>query len=365
MVRARPRRFNSSWDSNEFRLAGVARGVDHAHMTKSGLIVLLALVGLAQAQEFTYQGEALNEPAVLAWREASLTVVPGETIRVAAYNIEHFTDGLGDGPERTPERLDRQARMAAGLLNSIKAQVVLLMETESTNSLAALRTHLDPAYAEAYITQLGDGAKDDQKMNLAVLSRLPLVEVKEVDFGPLTGPGRPTRGFLRAIADLGDGHRLVVYAVHLKSNFGHRPRNIAQRRATLEMIAQDARALAASDPSIQWEMLVAGDTNVDPELPEFAGDASLKPLKEWKDLWRGRPLTERTTVPTRYGDPALEFPPACFDRLFASPALTQSPWVAGSPQAIAKGVQTQRVDAKPGEGDHISDHYPVYVDLVR
>ncbi len=49
-----------------------------------------------------------------------------------------------------------------------------------------------------------------------------------------------------------------------------------------------------------------------------AGDPSLKPLSDWKDLWRGRPLAERTTLPTRYGDPKLEFPPACFDRLFAS-----------------------------------------------
>ena len=346
-------------------LAGIVRPVDHDAMTKSCVVVLLLLVAVARAQDFTYQGEPIHEAATLAWREAAPVVVPGKAIRVAAYNIEHFTDGLGDGPERTAERVDRQARMAAGLLNEINAQMVVLMETESTNSLLALRDHLNPAYAEAYITRLGDGAKDDQKMNLAVLSRLPLLDVKEVDFGPLTGPGRPTRGFLRATADLGEGHRLVVYAVHLKSNFGHRPRNIAQRRATLEMIAQDARELASSDPAIQWEMLVAGDTNVDPESPEFAGDASLKPLKDWKDLWRGRPLAERTTVPTRYGDPALEFPPACFDRLFASSALTQSPWVAGSPAAIAKGVETRRVDAKPGEGDHISDHYPVYVDLVR
>ena len=330
--------------------------------------VCLLLAGFsltAWADEFTYKGEPRREAPAPAWSRPDETSKPGDLIRVAAYNIEHFTDAVGDGPDRTPERLSRQARMAAELIQEINPQVVLLMEIENATSLAALNQALTTPFPVGYVTQLGNGAPDEQKLNLAVLSRLPLAEVAEVDFGPLNGPGRPTRGYLRAVLDLGEGHRLAVYAVHLKSNFGYRPRNVAQRQGTMKLIAEDAAALAASDPAVTWEMLVAGDTNVDPEQPEFAGDASLKPLKEWRDLWRGRPLAERTTVPTRYGDPALEFPPACFDRLFASPELTRKPWQAGEPQALARGVETRRVIAKPGEGNHISDHYPVYVDLTR
>lgn len=329
------------------------------------ILIVLGLSLRAQAEEFGFKGEPRTEAAVVGWARPDAVRQPGERVRVASYNIEHFTDGIGDDPDRTPDRVRGQAQRAAALLNEIKADVVLLMEIENTNSLVALNTYLDPAYPQAYITRLGDGAPDEQKLNLAVLSQFPVQEAREVDFGPLTGPGRPTRGFLRATIELGDQHRLVVYAVHLKSNFGHRPRNIAQRQHTMEMIAADARALAASDPTVQWEMLVAGDTNVDPDQPEFAGDPSLKPLKDWKDLWRGRPLAERTTVPTRYGDPALEFPPACFDRLFASTGLSEAPWKVGEPQAVPRGVDTRRVNAKPGEGEHISDHYPVYVDLVR
>ena len=327
-------------------------------------MLVLAAVSL-RAEEFTYTGQPRVDEPQLAWRDEAHLAPAADRVRVAAYNIEHFTDGIADGPDRTLESVQRQAEQAAGFLNEINPDVILLMETENTNSLRALNAHLKPAFPVAYITRLGDGAQDDQKMNLAVLSRLPVLSTTEMDFGPLTGPGRPTRGFLRAILDLGDAHRLVVYAVHLKSNFGHRPRNIAQRHATMDMIARDARELAASDPTVQWEMLVAGDTNVDPESPEFAGDISLKPLKDWKDLWRGRPLHERTTVPTRYGDPALEFPPACFDRLFASSALTQTPWQVGEPQALARGVDTRRANSKPGDGEHVSDHYPIYVDIVR
>lgn len=339
--------------------------VDGGAMKLQFTMLALLTATAVYAEEFTYTGQPRVEEPQRAWRDAARELPVGDQVRVAAYNIEHFTDGLNDGPDRTPELVQRQAEQAAAILNEIKPDVLLLMETESTNSLLALNAFLKPDFPVAYITRLGDGAPDEQKMNLAVLSRLPVQSTTEVDFGPLSGPGRPTRGFLRATLDLGQGHRLVVYVVHLKSNFGHRPRNIAQRHATMEMIAQDARALAASDASVQWEMLVAGDTNVDPESPEFAGDRSLRPLKDWKDLWRGRPLIERTTVPTRYGDPALEFPPACFDRLFASTALTQPPWQVGEPQALARGVDTRRVDSKPGDGEHVSDHYPVYVDIVR
>ena len=326
----------------------------------------LLLLLSARAEEFAFKGQVRTEEPLTAWRHATPdSVATSGTFRVAAYNLEHFTDAVGDDPARTSARLHRQARRAAELLNEINAALVLLMEIENADALKVLGTYLTPRYAEACITRLGDGSPDESKLNLAVLSRWPLAGVKEVDFGPLTGPGRPTRGYLRAILELDGPHRLVLYVVHLKSNFGNRPRNIAQRVHTLELIAEDARALAASDPSLQWEMLVAGDTNVDPELPEFAGDESLAPLREWKDLWRGRPLHERITIPTRYGEPALEFPPACFDRLFASRELTRPPWVAGAPHVLPRGVETRQVTVRPGEGEHVSDHYPVYVDLTR
>jgi endonuclease/exonuclease/phosphatase family metal-dependent hydrolase len=334
-------------------------------MNVARIILLLGLSLRAQAEEFTYKGEPKIDTPAAAWSYPDRARLPQERVRVASYNIEHFTDGVGDEPERTPERMQVQASRAAAFLGEIRPDVVLLMEIENATSLSALNDAMDEPFPVGYVTKLGDGSTGGEKLNLAVLSRLPVLRVVESDFGPLAGPGRPTRGFLRAELDLGEAHRLVVYAVHLKSNFGYRPRNIAQRRATLELMAADALALAASDPQVKWEMLVAGDTNVDPELPEFAGDPSLKPLKQWKDLWLGRPLAERTTLPTRYGDPALEFPPACFDRLLASRELTELPWKVGAPQVLQKGVETRRVTAQPGEGDHVSDHYPIYVDILR
>lgn len=328
-------------------------------------MLVLLLVARVAADEFTYSGQPRIEVPATAWSRPDQTQPIGDRIRLAAYNIENFTDGINDGPDRTPEAMRHQAKQAAKLLNEIGPDIILVMEVENAASLSALNDFLDKPMSEARITVLGDGSNSDVKMNLGIMSRYPVLRSQETDFAPLLGPGKPARGFLRAEIDLGASHRLVLYAVHLKSNFGHRPRNIAQRKAAMEIIVADARSLADSDSGILWEMLIAGDTNVDPELPEFAGDVSLKPLGGWKDLWRGRPIRERTTVPTRYGDPALEFPPACFDRLFVSEQLLKSPWRVGSPSVLQKGVNTQRIAEKVNESDYVSDHYPVYIDLIR
>ncbi|HOO21933.1 MAG TPA: hypothetical protein PL011_11170, partial [Kiritimatiellia bacterium] len=45
--------------------------------------------------------------------EAPLPAAPRDRLRIATYNLEHFTDARGDGPERTPELFIAQARGAA------------------------------------------------------------------------------------------------------------------------------------------------------------------------------------------------------------------------------------------------------------
>lgn len=331
------------------------------------IIVLAAVMATAgRAEEaFPSSGEpAVAAPAV-AFEDRGALAPVGDRLRVAAYNIENFTDAEGDGDDRTAENMKSQARGAAANLDEIGADVVLVIEIENAAALRALNEALARPYPAGYITHLGEGAPDEQKLNIAALSRVPLADLREIDFGPLTGAGRPTRGVMRVQVDLGAQRRLAVYAVHLKSNYGYRPRNMYKRRHALQLVMQDAKALRESDPAVTWEMVVIGDMNVDPELPEFSGDWSLTPLRGWKDVWRGRPLHERTTIPTRYGDPAMEFPPACFDRIYVGADLTNFPWRVGEPGVVQKGVQTRNVKALPGQEGHVSDHYPVYVDLLR
>ena len=301
---------------------------------------------------------------VLSQPVPGLGARPG--FRIASYNIQDFTDGRGEGRQRTPEMADRQARAAAALLNEINPDIAVIEEVENRESLLLLNRAMARPFPIAQVTRFGTGGPEMEKLNIAVLSRLPVEEAREIDFGPMRGKGWPPRGALRFAVDLGDGRKLLVYGVHLKSNWGNARKNPLKRARALEIVAADAAAVARRAPDAKWEMAIVGDVNVDPDSDLFADDATLLPLDGWIDLWRGRPLEERITVPTRRGDPAQEFPPATFDRIFVSPELTNLPWRVGLPGVIPRGVDTGNVFTVGGQDDrHVSYHYPVFVDVWR
>lgn len=317
-----------------------------------------------------------KEDAPAVRRDQPITVIhdpsrarrPGDRIRIAFYNIENYTDGERDGAERTPERVHAQTRDAARLISEIDADILALAEIENGTALARLNSALDEPFPFGWITRYGVEEDRREKLNHALLSRFPAIDLAELDYGPWRGRDRPPRGTLRAIFDLGENHRLAVYVVHLKSNYGQRALNRAKRRNGLLPVVNDARGLVAASASaprpIRWEVLVIGDFNVDPDLPEFADDPSLEPLAGWADLWRWAGA-RRPTVPTRYGDPAREFPPATFDRAYAWADATNPPWRVSMPEVFPRGVQVRNSFALPGDEGHVSDHYPIWIDLLR
>lgn len=292
-------------------------------------------------------------------------------VRLAAYNTCNFTDGKGDGPERTGALVAAHVEGVAGILDAVAPGIAVLEEVENASMLPLLNDRLEKPFACGYATSLRRASGRRDKLNLALLSRFPPEEVREISFAGLDyGDARPTRGAIFARFDLGEGRKLAVYGVHLKSNYGDAPRNRAEREIALAAVAADAAAermrLAGSGTALS--VAVLGDFNTDPDNAEFADDPSLAPLAGgFRDLWRGRPLEERTTIPTRRGgEPGTEFPPACFDRVFASRDLCgDGPWRIGSPQALASGVATEEGGALPGERGHVSDHYAVFADLIR
>lgn len=285
-------------------------------------------------------------------------------IRVCTYNIQNFGDGQNDPAGRTAEQARRQARLAAALLSQIRPDIILVQEVENARALAMLNRHFAVPYPVAHATDFGDGGKSYEPLNLGVLSRIPLEQRAEIDFGPLRGRHRPPRGLLRFVVDLGDGRLLLVYNVHLKSNWGNRARNVAKRRHALRLLREDVRRVRQQRNDAAWEILVAGDMNTDPAASSFRDDRTLAELKGWTDLWRGRASEERVTLPTRYGDERFEFPPAAFDRFVVSPELTRAPWQTMPPRTIREGVHTNVFALPGGHEGHISDHYPAFVDLV-
>lgn len=315
--------------------------------------------------DFASSGSVRFDAPELAVRaDTRATAGEQERIRVAFYNIENFSDGDGDGLDRTPERVAAQARDAAALIDEIQPDLLFLAEIENEQALRILNAALANPFPFGWVARFGVEDGHTEKLHAALLSRFAPDEIVELDFGAMQGGGRPPRGALRAVFDLGEGHRLAAYTVHLKSNYGYRPRNMYKRKHALEPITADARALR-KQKGANWEILLLGDFNVDPESPEFQDDWSLSPLRGWTDLWRGSSLDARTTVPTRYGDPARAFPPVCFDRIFVAGDATNAPWRVSAPAVLPRGVHTENVHVLPGDAGHVSDHYPVWVDLLR
>ena len=303
-------------------------------------------------------------PAIQAFEAKDRYASPGDQIRVCTYNIQDFWEGVDDS-RRTWEHARRQARVAGRIIDEINADLLILQEFESAEMVRILNDTLERPFAAGYVTSFGSGLGRMNKLNLAVLSRFPLRDVTELDFTPMNGPGRPTRGLMRFELDLNEEITLLVYNLHLKANWGDQQRNISQRHNALTLLRQDWAAwVTAQEEGTEWEILIGGDFNIDPEHASFAGDPSVRPLNDLVDLWAGRPLAERITIPTRYGVPDLVFPAVAFDRFYVSEGLTEGPWVVGQPYVLSKGVNIEDVRVVAGEDETTaSDHYPVFLDL--
>lgn len=313
-----------------------------------------------------YEGQPEVKDAVQALEEPARYDEPGETVRIVSYNIQDFWEGTEEG-RRSWAKADRQAQLAGAILDEINADIAILQEMHNAPMVAFLNERLDEPYAIGYATQFGSTVDRSSRLNLGVLSRFPVKHVKELDLTVVEGAGRPSRGALRFEVDLDEEVSLLIYNVHLKANWGDQQRNISQRLNALTLVIEDWQTWQADrDADRTWEVIIAGDFNIDPGTDQFDGDPSLGPLDDFIDLWAGRPLEERITVPTRYGDPNLEFPPVAFDRFYVSPGFEQGPWIAGQPYVLSKGVHIDDSKAIPGEDDTTaSDHYPVYIDLYR
>ena len=337
-------------------------------------LLLFALLAALWALAVPHPGLRIRElrpaaPVPENFRARSADPTRAPRLRVATYNLEHFTDARFDGPDRTRDAFLAQARGAASVIAEADPDILVLQEIENARALRELNAQLPEPFPWVYVTRLPATHGNTEKLNLALLSRVPPAHVRQIAFGRLDLAGRPSRGTLCAEFRAGDGARLLVYAIHLKSNFGEPPINQTKRAIALHLIAADALSETLQNQPDTTATLILGDTNVDPETPEFADDPSLRPLAGgYLDLWLGTPMPDRTTIPTRQpGDPAFVFPPSAFDRIFATRNLGDGgafPWRTTPPRSIQRGTATHDNTAQPGHDGHVSDHYLAYTDLL-
>lgn len=290
-------------------------------------------------------------------------------VRIASWNLEHFYDGRGDGPSADAAHLELHAAGAASVIDEASPDVLLLQEVENARAVSFLNERLARPYPYVYVSSLRTAAGTRDTLNLAILSRIRPDFVRQLDFHLLRGQSRPSRGTLCAAFSLpGCPMPVLVYDIHLKSNFGDFPKVVAKRAAALHQISMDILEESVARAPAQVASFILGDTNTDPETEQFRNDPSLLPLAAThRDLWLGHPIERRTTIPTRHaGDTNLVFPPSAFDRIFVSRNFTprNSGYLLSAPAVIQRGTATHDNLLSPGEQGHVSDHYLVYLDLL-
>lgn len=198
-----------------------------------------------------------------AWPEA-----PREgTARIAAFNVRRLFDTVCDTghcggstyeEQFTPEILDAKTTRLATAILSLKADVVLVEEVESEESLQALQAKL-PGFIDAELGEMGFPASVD----VGVLSRHRILfSVRHRDSTPLTRPDGSfttfAREFLEVHLDVA-GTEVIVFPAHFKAKSNDDPgRRIAEARAAHAILVR----VAADNPHAL--VVLGGDLNDTP-----------------------------------------------------------------------------------------------------
>lgn len=255
---------------------------------------------------------------------------PDGTLRVVSWNLEWFP---GHTPDASPEKAAEHMAAAKKIVSELKPDILLLQEVrdwaaaeELASAVPGLKVHVTSAFA-------------GRPQNQVIASNLTADSGWAAEWKHT--PGGPPRGYSFAALNLPDGRFLLTYSLHLKSNLGQLPENIAMRHESARQIlahVQEMRAIYGKRGPAA--VLIAGDMNTSLDDPKFAADGSLRALRSAGFHWthEGVPFAQRTTIPADE-----KFPDNCFDHIFT----------------LGLGKQTASTHAAP----KVSDHYPVILDL--
>lgn len=289
---------------------------------------------------------------------------PPGTLRIASWNIEWFPAGQRQGAEG-PANL--QTAAAAHLIHQIKPDILAVQEIRNLRALQQLNRNLSlwpfSHLAASWFHRENTGQPDERiQQQAGLLSRIPWEEVWEIDFGPLTGPDRPPRGWLGARFRHGTA-TFTLYTGHLKSDFGadspeDAAANRTKRRAAIEELARDLERRQL-DP-YRDRILVAADFNADFFLADREKETLFGRMEDLGFSMARQPgrRTDAITVPAREGVP--DVPDLTLDYLYFSSGWGEIPPV----QILAQGASKKR-DVFGGDGPGLaSDHYPIYADVT-
>jgi endonuclease/exonuclease/phosphatase family metal-dependent hydrolase len=215
---------------------------------------------------------------------------------------------------------DAAIHNTARVIAEIDADIQCLCEVENRPVLCAFHdqllwpTFLKPAGKRSFSYILAIDGNDDRGIDVAVMSRWPIVNMKTHIYETTTYMGKKTKMFSRDCLEVGvqldQGILITILVNHFKS-MGYNPigdPNSDQRR---RQQAQRVAEIAGTYPLEHDYLVIAGDLNSPPS------SLSLEPLVNHPQLYNVNlqlPPTERGTY--RTGNQQLDY-------LFVSSALQQ------------------------------------------
>lgn len=220
-------------------------------------------------------------------------------MRIATFNVENlFTRFLFNrGVDRrkahqhgfTSEDLrfrvaDPQSkRLTAEVVQALDADVLALQEVESLEVLKRFRDRMLGGRESYPFAAVLDG-NDDRRIDVGVLSRLPIVHLRS--WQHLWTEGRPVFDRDCLEVDVLGERTITLYINHFKSMRSDGSRR--PREATAPRRRQQARAVRdiveqRFGPDGDGDFVVLGDFN-DRRTPDEEGPTSLQPLLDWDAL---------------------------------------------------------------------------------
>jgi len=251
-------------------------------------LVCLALVGLGCSCGIFQPSDPSQGDDSNSSTAASGELPPPDPadLAIATFNVRRFFDTVCDSGQCGPDDYEEvptanqfayKADTIAEGISGFQADVVILQEVENQTCLDALKERLGDTYPTAILGESGFAASVD----VAVLSRFPLVAVKRHADVPLQRPSGGQTWFSREFLEVhldAEGHELIVFAAHFKAKVDDDPeRRLAEATRAREII--DAVALTNPDALI----VMGGDLNdtpTSPPLMALLADGGMKRVAE-------------------------------------------------------------------------------------
>ena len=198
------------------------------------------------------------------WLLAVISASAGELV-VATYNIENYVATnrlIPDGYRKEYPKPEAAKAALRRVIRELQADVLVMQEMGPRPYLEELQRDLATEGMDYPVAVLLEGPDPDR--HVAMLSRLPLVEVRqhrELDFKYIDGREVVKRGLLEAVFETAHGP-VTLWALHLKSRYTDREDDpaSAQRRAGEAMAIREFILRRHPDPE-EAQFVILGDFN--------------------------------------------------------------------------------------------------------